>query len=161
MKNWINWAQIPDTTTWSVFNIDKADISGVETFFQAGIANKTSSLTGKIMYSYIEAKDKNTGKYIANVPQNRISVNLTARMNSTTVLFQLSDIAERFSTISNKTIIPGYSISNLILSQNFKLHTTVFSVDLGVYNLTDKNYMVMNDYPMPKRNFRAGLRILF
>jgi outer membrane cobalamin receptor len=160
MDNWMNWAERSDGI-WTVYNIDKADISGLETYFETGFKNEQSELTGKVMYSYTEAKDRNTKNYISNVPQNKITYNLKARVYNTSVNFQMTDVGERYSNSSNSNKIAAYSISNIIVTQTIKYLNSSFSVDLGVYNLFDKDYMVMNGYPMPKRNFRAGLRILF
>lgn len=77
------------------------------------------------------------------------------------MLFQLLTVGSRFSDPANTKKIDPYTTSNIILTQSFGYSNRYLSVDLGVYNLMDKDYMVMNGYPMPKRNFRATLRIQF
>jgi len=162
MDNWINWAARPDGV-WSVFNIDKAEISGLESFIESNIRNDHSELTATIMYTYNDAKDKNTRKYIPNVPKSKFTYSFKYRLYKTSLTYQATQVGERFGNVTNTKTIAAYNISNVILSQNIKPGglRTIFSVDLGVYNIFDKDYMVMDGYPMPKRNFRLGLRIIF
>jgi vitamin B12 transporter len=160
MDNWINWAVRTDGI-WSVFNIDKARISGIETFLEAGIKTRDYELTGKAMYSYTDAKDRNTQKLIANVPQNKVTFNLQAKYLNTSLLCQFMNVGSRYNNVSNTIKMDSYTTSNVILTQTFRVLGPSLSVDFGVYNLLNKNYMIMNDYPMPRRNFRVGFRIMF
>jgi iron complex outermembrane receptor protein len=160
MDNWINWAERPDGI-WSVFNIDKAELTGIETFYQAAITEKIFEVSGKFMYSYIEAKDRNSGKAIAHVPQHKFTFNASARFYSTSLIYRMTNVSERYSNSTNTSITPAYNISDIIISQSIKYFGSSFSFDFGLYNLFNKDYMVMDSYPMPRRNFRASLRILF
>jgi outer membrane cobalamin receptor len=162
MDNWINWSARPDGV-WSVFNIDDAEISGLETFIESNIKNTNSELTATVMFTYTDAKDKNTRKYISNVPKNKFTYSFKYRLYQTALTYQATQVGERFSNVINTKSIAAYNISNVILSQNIKPKgfRATFSVDMGIYNVFDKDYMVMDGYPMPKRNFRLGLRIMF
>lgn len=160
MDNWINWAARPDGI-WSVFNVDKAEISGVESFIESSIKNAVSELSVSAMYTWSEAKDRNTQHFLTNVPKKKFTFNFKYRIYGTSITIMSANVGERYSDAANTKSIAAYNISNVILTQTVKFLGSSVSVDLGVYNVFNKDYMVMDGYPMPKRNFRAGLRILF
>jgi outer membrane receptor for ferrienterochelin and colicins len=141
--------------------VDKAEISGVESFIESSIKNAVSELSVSAMYTWSEAKDRNTQHFLTNVPKKKFTFNFKYRIYGTSITIMSANVGERYSDAANTKSIAAYNISNVILTQTVKFLGSSVSVDLGVYNVFNKDYMVMDGYPMPKRNFRAGLRILF
>jgi vitamin B12 transporter len=160
MENWINWAARTDGIL-TVYNIDKANIQGLESYFQSGIKANNMELNGKLMYTYVEALNGNTHLFLTNMPKNKFNFNLEAKVYQTSVIFQVNSVGDRFYDSKNTVTIPQYSLVNTILTQNLRYKELTFSVDMGVYNITNQDYMVMYGYPMPERNYKVGLRIIF
>ena len=55
---------------------------------------------------------------------------------------------------------PWYT-SDLSGSKEFKLKKGSFKLGLEVNNVLNQNYSVIRNFPMPGRNYRASLRVLF
>ncbi len=61
--------------------------------------------------------------------------------------------SRRFSTTTGSRIAGGFGIANLKAQYQF---SPTWSVDFGVNNLMDRNYMVIEGYPLEGRNFFAN-----
>ena len=55
---------------------------------------------------------------------------------------------------------PWYT-SDISGTKEFKMKDWKFRLGLEVNNLLDQNYSVIQNYPMPGRNYKISLRVIF
>ncbi len=160
MKDWINW--LPDTNfIWNAKNIDNAIIKGIESSAQAEIfVNKWNiKLIG--MFTWMDARNTDSSKFLAYVPENKTVINVFIKLSNTSLLFQHTFVGKRYANDKNTQTVDAYSLENITLSQRIVLKKLAIDLDFSVNNLWNKDYMVIQDYPMPRQNFRAGIRASF
>jgi vitamin B12 transporter len=159
MKNWMNWIQLTNGD-YTVQNIDKARLKGIESFATAVITAGNLKIRLNGMYTRTDARDKNTDKFLANVPKNKTVANVTFKYLNSSLMYQQTWVGKRYSNTANSQEVAEYTIGNLVFSQSVSIKTCAAGIDFGLYNMWNKNYMIIQNYPMPGRNFRVGVRFM-
>lgn len=75
-----------------------------------------------------------------------------------TILGSVEADSSRFSSSDGKRIAGGFGIANLKGSYQFN---QAWSAEVGVNNLLDRNYMVIEGYPLEGRNYFANATLKF
>ncbi|MBI5554363.1 MAG: TonB-dependent receptor [Elusimicrobia bacterium] len=146
-------------------NRGTAKVQGVECEIKAFL-NTRSYVYGN--YSYQDARDKKTDKFLGGVPFNKgnLGVNYAvANHINVNMNFYLSGQTPRAAS-DTRPVIPGYvTIDTAILSQDVWKNV---DISLSVYNLLDKKYFdpdlstnVLKDYPQAGRNMFVKARYKF
>lgn len=160
---------------WSVVNLGKVDIKGIDIAGQADFRPASGYLIGLSgNYTYQRALDvtdsdpntmegKTYGHQIAYTP--RISGSGQARLETPWVnlSYALVFSGKRYVLGQNlaKNRLPGYTDHSVSASRSFPLKRTTVSVSAEVLNLLDKNYEIIKNFPMPGRSFRISLGIKY
>ena len=160
MKDWMNWVQLANGD-YTVQNIDKARLKGIESYATAVVLVGDLKVRLNGMYTRTDARDKNTDKFLANVPKNKMVAGVVFSYFNTSLMYQQTWAGKRYSNTSNSQEVAGYAIGNLVFSQSVSIKAYKAGFDFGLYNLWNKNYMIIQNYPMPGRNFRLGVRLMF
>lgn len=159
---------------WSMQNIGRVDIRGMESNLETAFSlNSKMKLTATGNYTYQRAMDK-TDKY--NMP-NKVTYNHqipytprhsgSARLGFETPWINLSytvmTSGERFSNQYNapEYRLDGYTEHSASAWRTFKLKRFSISAQAEVLNLFDKEYEIVQNYPMPGRQFRGSIRIIY
>lgn len=159
---------------WSMQNIGRVDIRGLETNLETAFSlNSKMKLTATGNYTYQRAMDK-TDKY--NMP-NKVTYNHqipytprhsgSARLGFETPWINLSytvmTSGERFSNQYNapEYRLDGYTEHSASVWRTFKLNRFSISAQVEVLNLFDKEYEIVQNYPMPGRQLRGSIRIIY
>ena len=75
-----------------------------------------------------------------------------------TILGSVEADSSRFSSSDGKRIAGGFGVANLKGSYQFN---QAWSAEIGVNNLLDRNYMVIEGYPLEGRNYFANATLKF
>ncbi|OYD15812.1 hypothetical protein CH330_04720 [candidate division WOR-3 bacterium JGI_Cruoil_03_51_56] len=148
----IQWQ--PDTASrFHPVNIDSAKISGIE--MEARLDLNHLGLDGNMNYSIAKSGESRLiyrpefctratfwGKYDFR--------RLTTRLNLTTEY-----TAQRFTNPANTDTLPAYLLFHTEASVRFLEARARF----GIHNLSDRRYQTIKDYPVPGRNWYAGLEL--
>ncbi|WP_309090092.1 TonB-dependent receptor domain-containing protein [Phenylobacterium sp.] len=144
----------------SYANIGRARASGVEAFAEARL---TPALTARIDYTYVEAKDRDTGLTLLRRPRHRLTAAADwavtdALSLSATVIHVGSWIDGDRSFTVPRLKAPDYTIAHLAGEYRLSDRLTAFA---RVENLTDEAYENPVGFERPGRAAFAGLRVRF
>ena len=143
-------------------NVSRAYISGWEQNFNWQSKNQVvglefnHTLTEAINYSGVYPKD---GKYLVFRPRH--IYNLKFYFNPRPFAFNFNShwVSKRYIREENTKLLPGYKIMDLKLGYNSKWKKLGYQLSLGVNNLTNQKYELIERYPMPVREYQASLAL--
>lgn len=159
---------------WSMRNIGRVDIRGMETNLETAFRfSDKVKFTATGNYTYQRAMDK-TDKYnmpdkvtynhqIPYTPRHSGSARLGLEMPWVNIAYTLVAAGERFSNQYNapEYRLEGYTEHCASLSRTFKMKKFSISAQAEVLNLFDKEYEIVQNYPMPGRQFRGSIRLIY
>ena len=144
----------PDPVSYLPENINSAIINGVEFSAQ----RKIRDFQLEFNYNYLDAENESTGKQIGDMPYHKYNVNLSYQVNEANkIILENSYTGERMDYISEAEM-EAYFVSDLTYIRNLNDKT---SLSVEINNLFDKDYEVVDGYPMPGRNFMVNLSTNF
>jgi iron complex outermembrane receptor protein len=138
-------------------NQNKAEIQGGEISLRYRVA---STLGAFINYSYQEAKDKDTEEELAYAPKHKVNVRFNIRLSERIRLNTLTYyVGEEWASPRAAEVKVGdYAVTNAKL--NINLNRNV-DLSLSAYNLFDREYSEIEDYPLAGRNVMAKVEYKF
>lgn len=159
---------------WSMRNIGRVDIKGIETSIETSfVLNDKMILTATGNYTYQRAMDK-TNKYslpekttynhqIPYTPRHSGSARCTLETPWINLSYTLLASGNRFSNQYNASeyCLEGYTEQSVSTWKTFKFKKYTLSLQGEVLNIFDKEYEVVQNYPMPGRQFRGSIRIIY
>jgi len=168
--NYYNYS-IDDMIVWKLgsfeifrpFN-DDADITGQDYSLYYQLPNKKLILQAS--YTYLQPLDKNNhqtthNKIIPYRPQHsfKSSIQFDYKYFSSKINYRF--VGQRFVTIANTVRLPSYQVVDLTLLQNIKFGGLKISLVFSINNLTNEFYEIIREYPIPGREFRLGITLLY
>ncbi len=156
---------------WTMVNLGEVEIKGLDISTQAVwlIADDLLFST-RFTYTYEEALDvtqSNVSSYYRNqipyIPRNSGSALLGITYSSWQINYSLLYTGERFNMSQNipENYEQPWYTSDISGSKEFKVKGASFKLGLEVNNLLNQNYSVIRNFPMPGRNYRASVRLVF
>ncbi|SDG81213.1 TonB-dependent receptor plug domain-containing protein [Halanaerobium congolense] len=149
---------VTDYTKSININEDEADISGMEYSLNHEL---TKQFEFDFNYTYLDAKNSND-KQLIDMPYHKLNLDVHYKMDKTKISMLNRFVGERNdvqNTPPYKVVkSSSYFVSDLRISNNL---TKNIRLSLEINNLFDKEYEVINDYPMPGRNFMVNLSTKF
>ena len=154
-KDLIEWTA-DDADWWRPANISSAKIKGIE--FES-VYNILDNLKLNFNYTYLDAKNLDTDKWLVYRPRSYYKLQLTYLPN-TKLKIGLSGRykTKRFTNASNSIAISPYFTMGADIS--YKV-TENFELLLSGTNIFDRFYEEKEGYPMPGHAIMAGFRLKF
>ncbi|MFC2091577.1 TonB-dependent receptor plug domain-containing protein [Elusimicrobiota bacterium] len=162
IENLIEWSEVdpdPAYDKWRPSNVGDAYNQGIEIELDSKI---TRNISQSINYTYLESKGKgeNDTEYrpLQYTPKNRINYRLTYTAVSNIKLNAAINYTEEVQWEDNFGIehkLDGYTIINTNISKKIN----IFEFIVGVNNVFDSKYQTRENYPLPGRVFKAGLKL--
>lgn len=152
----IEWTPNNDWTVWSPENISSAAIKGIE--IETEFILKTY-LKANLNYTYLESKNKGTGKWLIYRPRHLYKLRLTY---SPAPRYELSVNGiyktKRFTNSGNTDFLEH----DFIIDTNFayKIKESAHFL-FEVKNIFDRQYQEERDYSMPGRAVYSGIKLTF
>jgi iron complex outermembrane receptor protein len=145
------------TTCTQMQNIGKVQTKGME----LGILN-TLTETVEIGANYTLLLRKNVSNptiILTDVPNRKLFAYAKWQATaSLSVIASMEADSSRFSSSDGKRISGGFGVANLKGTYQFN---QAWSTEVGVNNLLDKNYMLVEGYPLEGRNYFANATMKF
>ncbi len=153
---------------WTMLNLGKVEITGLDVSGDATFRPlRDLTLTTKLQYTYQQAIDVTnpTDSYyrdqIPYIPWHSGSAVVQMMWRSWNLNYSFIYTGERYTQQEN---IPGnhtqpWYTSDVSLGKSFKWRGCEAKVMLEVNNLLNQDYDVVQNYPMPKRNYRLTLSL--
>lgn len=159
---------------WSMMNIGRVDIKGVETTAEIQFdfpCHVAATVSGS--YTWQRALDKTSSDempykatfnhQIPYTPHHSGSVRASIALPWLNLGWTMVASGERFCNQYNSPEyrLDGYSEHNLTAWREFTLRAVRMKVQAEVLNVGGNNYEVVKNYPMPGRQFRAGVVVSY
>lgn len=160
----------PTTYVWKMMNLGEVDITGVDVALAVTLAFREDirlRISGG--YTYQKAidvtnpKDKNYKDQIPYTPKHSGNGALNLEMPWANVAYTVMGAGERYSLPQNirANRIDGYAEHSASVSREFVLKSCRLRIQAELINFTDKQYDVIQFYPMPGRSYRLGMTWVF
>ncbi|WP_179414098.1 TonB-dependent receptor [Mucilaginibacter sp. E4BP6] len=152
----------------SVVNLGKVDIRGLDVVLKSQFKpfyNWKASLTANYTYqNAIDITDPTDTYYLEQIPytpKNTLAVNAGVMYKQFGVYYNQILASHRYYASDNtpQYYLPGYTVSDASAVYNFKINSVPVLASLEVNNLYNKNYVIVNGFPMPGRSFRFTFQI--
>ena len=136
-------------------NFGEVTYKGVD----AGVGFKPRDwLSLRSSYTYLEAKDENTGLWLSSKPQHRwINIVETRPLDNLNLGVTATAVSRTYGNSRNTEMYPG----SLILDLKAEYEMGQFTLLLEVENLLDTNYYKLDGYPAEPLTWMAGVRWRF
>jgi vitamin B12 transporter len=158
----------PNLYNGSVENFGKVDIKGLD----AGLKTQARLGAGynavlSVNYSYQQAQnvtDPTSSIYLNQlpyIPKNTFAFNIGVTKGPVGVYYNQQQLSSRYYNNNNndEDYLPKYTVSDAsVVYKGVCKHLPVI-LSAEVNNLFNKNYMVVQSYPMPGRSFRISFQI--
>ena len=166
-KDKIVWTPNGDATKpgiWTPINLSNAVNKGIE--FSVSYAKNYNNhfVDFKANYSYIEAKDKDTQRFLIFVPKHLFNGSFGYSHKRFSFFYQQIFTGEIFTTESNSNdyMLPSFFVGNLggdfRITKNIKKEITI---GFKINNVLNENYVTQPSRPMPNRNFNLNINYKF
>ena len=150
---------------WSMLNIGRVDIAGLDARLEGGLTIGEVRLNGTLRYSFQLALDHSNpdkptyGCQIPYAPVHSGSVFLQAGWRGWSLSWDSSVTGHRWSTTSNSPdyYLPPWSISDVRIGKSFG----PLMAGLRVGNIFNTQYQIVKGYPMPGINLSGNLELSF
>ena len=151
-KNMVDY----DTTTSKYKNIGRAETEGIETEVSF---KPLKDLTTSVNYTYLNTKDKDTGKKLTKRPQNRVGLNLNwAFLEKGNLNLGATYVGRTWDNSANTLKVKPYTKVDLSIYYDF---TKIFQLSAKLENLLDRKYEEVRGYSTAGRSFYAGGKVTF
>ncbi|MHB8207545.1 TonB-dependent receptor [Mucilaginibacter sp.] len=168
VKNKIIYVPTRSPETPSVVNLGKVDIRGLDVVLKSQFKpfyNWKATLTANYTYqNAIDITDPTDSYYLEQIPytpKNTLALNGGVMYKQFGVYYNQILASHRYYESDNapQYYLPGYSVSDASAAYNFKLNSIPVLASIEVNNLYNKNYAIVNGFPMPGRSFRFTFQI--
>jgi outer membrane cobalamin receptor len=157
VEDLINWAAGPDFV-WRPSNISSAEIWGVE--FE-GVLRPAKGWSIPLNYSYLYPRDGSTGDPIPFRPKHMINLGV-AYDSSLGIKANLKGRYVQYYLDQTTTLNQNYFVVDARVGYEFKISLQHRGeVFLNLSNAFDKEYQVVEGYPMPPRALSGGVNFSF
>ncbi len=169
LNNWIMW--VPDANgNWSANNARQVESRGVELSAEYGKAfyrHHAFKLFGRYQYvssintKVYQADETSLNKQLFYTPMHTGFTQLRYSFRKLQFNFGAVYTGSRYTTADNDPVymLPGYMIFNSGLAYAFTYKKHSSSLLFTVNNLGNATYQVVQNRPMPLRNYQVTLKI--
>lgn len=143
-------------------SIGKVESTGIEAaLYNSFLQNKLSL---DLLYTYTSSKNKSAttaddatyDKQLVYTPEHRLNINTNLALGDFSISAYGSFVGKSYFTPDNNPLneLEHYFLIDASASYNFNYLGIKNRVTLSAYNITDKEYYVIQSYPMPLRSFQ-------
>ncbi|MBM3405650.1 MAG: TonB-dependent receptor, partial [Bacteroidetes bacterium] len=170
ISNLIMWTPTPESPSlFKPVNINEVNGRGVElnvastlhfkkiSFILSGNYNFTHSTYGKKK----SENDQSAGKQLIYTPLHKTNGTLTLAYSGFRLSYHIDIFSKRYTSTDNKSLMPGYQVSNIMLGKSFRTKQMNFFAMFEICNIFDLDYQSISNRPMPGRSVAFSLKISY
>jgi iron complex outermembrane receptor protein len=165
----ITWTPVDSSSLYRPENIDEILARGVEvglngtlTLLQFTISLKTNYTFTRSTYEKASsAYDDKIGNQQIYIPVNTFNATASIERWKFYLSYNFNYTGDRFTGKENLSIMPAYTLSNLIFGKNFGLKKIVLSLQLDINNLFNLDYQSIASRPMPGINYGFTFKVAY
>jgi vitamin B12 transporter len=168
IDNWIIWT--PTTFGyWSPYNIMKVWSRGTEYQLKLNYAEKKISVQVSVMWNYTVSTTERTnasfeaslGRQLIYTPMYKGNANVTFGYKHFNITYSQKYVGYTYTTSDHAEYLKPYLLSTINISQLFTIAQFKFHVFAAVNNVFNSGYEVIQNRPMPGRNYQIGCSLYF
>lgn len=153
---------------WAMINVGRVIINGADLSLESVTAlTEKMMLHAGVSYSWQSALDRtdrqqvNYGHQLPYTPRHSGSARAALEVSQLQLAYTLIWSGERYSNGYNDTAyrMQGYADHGISLQRTFPTRFGIFSVSGEALNLSNRNYEIVRNYPMPGRSYRITISI--
>ncbi|MBI4650048.1 TonB-dependent receptor [Candidatus Desantisbacteria bacterium] len=145
-----------DMNSWKYKNIGQAETKGIETEISL---NQTKNFTTGINHTYMDTKDKDSGKKLIRRPEHQGGAYINWKyVKQGNINLNSKYVGHRFIDADNKKRMSPYTVINF--NTSFDINNN-FSLFAKINNLFDKKYEEIKGFETERRSFYAGGKFSF
>jgi outer membrane cobalamin receptor len=150
----INWAE--EAGVWMPQNVGSALIDGIEFENKVSLTKNIQFNTG---YTFLRAIDDKTKKYLVYQPKHKADCSLAyADIHGFSIKISAQFTDKRYHDAANTVKVKRFHVFGIQASKKFKQNFTYF---FSIENLSNQEYKVIRDFPMPGFTVTNGMKIEF
>ncbi len=157
-----------DLFTWTMLNLGKVDIRGIDVSLKTQIPLARAaklSLSGN--YTYQQALDvtrKTSAVYLNQIPytpEHTLAVNIGFQKGGAGIFYNHILSSSRYYLSENlpKYRVPGFAVSDLSFHLQTKAKSMPLALSAEINNLFNQSYAFIRSFPMPGRALRLSIQI--
>ena len=154
---------------WTCINIGKVEVLGLDATLKAAQHIGCHTLTANANYSLQRARNRTNpespfyNNQIAYLPLHSGAASLSWENPWVNVVVSGHGVSERWTTDEHidGTRIAGYSELSATLWRQFHIGKALAEARLDLKNLTDKQYEIVRNYPMPGKSWQLTFNIKY
>ena len=143
-----------DATTFSIGNIEKAKIQGVESEFSTTMGHWEINANLNLLMPKNNGSSKNKGNILPRRAKQSLRIDINRHVGKLDLGGSVIASGSRFDNLDNSQEMGGYTTVDL--RANYAFHSG-WQIQVGIGNLLDKNYETAKFYNQPERNLFVTL----
>jgi iron complex outermembrane receptor protein len=169
VEDWIIWLPT-EFSYWSPTNLKDVVNKGFESSLSISTRIKKIKINGSSNYAYTKSTnltaknqfDNSIDKQLIYVPFHKLNSSLLINFKSINLIYTYNYTGKRFITTDNDTFLPANFISDISISNQFKINQKVnILTTFKVNNILGQDFQSMAWRPMPGRNYLITLTFKF
>jgi len=170
--NWIyqmiTWSPVNgNSSLWKPENIDEIRTRGIETGLKIRmnlllfnlLLNNNYNLCHSTYEKASSSYDEKIGKQLIYVPVHTFNSTLSIVRWGFYLNYNFCYYSDRYFAKDNLSIMPAYSLSNIIFGKNIRIKLFILSLQLDINNVFNLDYESVSNMAMPGRNFAFTLKL--
>lgn len=173
VTDWILWHPVSNVNWWIADNVKRVVSRGVNVSVRA--QNKTSlsdrgfvvafyagySYTNTISLDAVSANDNSQNKQLIYVPLHNLSASIQLQYRRFYIRSIHSFTGLRYTTTDDSQALPGYYLTHLEVGKDFYFSNQQIGLSLRMNNITNCQYQIVTQRPMPGRSYEMTVRLNF
>jgi vitamin B12 transporter len=168
VTDWILW--LPGKNgTWSPQNITEVWSRGAETNSQFSLAKDKFAASLLVATNYVLStrtravllNDESVGRQLPYVPMYTGAAVLSLAFRKISLRLSYGYTGYRYLSADNYNYLSPYSVADARAAYTFSLRRATLSVFAEADNLFNEIYFSVAQYPMPLRNYKAGIQFQY
>lgn len=168
IDNWILWSPT-NKAYWQAENARQVRSSGIESNMSWQFSQQKHLWRFRLGYAYLNSVNTEVAPVFANaldkrliyVPEHKWSNGLHYAYKTYAVGMQLQYTGKVFIDRNNEVYMPDFTTANFYIEKHIKLKTTAMDLAFRIDNISDVDYQVIANRPMPGRAFYIDLNVHF
>jgi vitamin B12 transporter len=170
VSDWILWTPM-QSGLWTAQNVKRVMSRGVNISVKA--QNKVSladkgfvvvfyagySYTNTISLDAMSADDDSKDKQLIYVPLHNLSASLQLQYRRFYIRTVHSFTGIRYTATDDSQLLPGYYLTHLEAGKDFYFNREQIGISVRVNNITNSQYQVIAERPMPGRSYEMTVRL--
>lgn len=168
INNWILWTPIA-SGYWAPDNIMRVWSRGVEYRIILNYPVRKFTFSLNVMWNYTvstsehakTSNDASLGKQLIYTPMYKGNGSLTISYKHFSITYNQKYVGYTYTSADNKSYLKPYFLSNVKVSQVIAISGFKLQIFAGINNAVDNSYTVIQNRPMPGRNYQIGCTFYF